>query len=43
MMPTRGQCREFISQLHRENLETEAIVTEERILTLRGLLPLHGH
>jgi len=36
-----GRCREFISQLHPDNLEAEVMVTEDRVVTLRELLPYH--
>jgi len=39
IMPPCGRCREFISQLHDDNLETEVMVGEDTILTLRELLP----
>ncbi len=39
IMPPCGRCREFISQLHDDNLDTEVIVAEGVILTLRELLP----
>ena len=38
-MPPCGRCREFISELHDDNLDTEVIVAEGVILTLRELLP----
>lgn len=39
IMPPCGRCREFISQLHDENLNTEVMVDEGVILTIRELLP----
>lgn len=39
IMPPCGRCREFISQLHRDNLHTEVLVREGLILTLSELLP----
>lgn len=39
ILPPCGRCREFISQLHDENLNTEVLVDEGVILTLRELLP----
>ena len=39
VMPPCGRCREFISQLHQENLNAEVMVSEETIVTLRELLP----
>jgi cytidine deaminase len=39
IMPPCGRCREFISQLHNENLKTEVMVGEGVIVTIRELLP----
>lgn len=39
IMPPCGRCREFISQLHNENLHTEVMVGEGVIVTIRELLP----
>lgn len=39
IMPPCGRCREFISQLHNDNLNTEVMVGEAVIVTLRELLP----
>jgi len=39
ILPPCGRCREFISDLHSENLNTEVKVSESEILTLRELLP----
>lgn len=39
ILPPCGRCREFISQLHPENLQTEVMVTEGKIVTLQILLP----
>ena len=39
IMPPCGRCREFISQLHPDNLDTEVMVNAGTILTLRDLLP----
>lgn len=38
-MPPCGRCREFISQIHRDNLDTEVMVNEGTIVTIRELLP----
>ena len=38
-MPPWGRCREFISQIHNENLNTEVMVAEGVVATLRELLP----
>ena len=39
IMPPCGRCREFISQLHNDNLDTEVMVSEGVIVTIRELLP----
>ena len=39
IMPPCGRCREFISQLHNDNLNTEVMVGEGVIVTIRELLP----
>ena len=39
IMPPCGRCREFISQLHDDNLNTEVMVGEGVIVTIRELLP----
>jgi cytidine deaminase len=39
VMPPCGRCREFISQLHDDNLRAEVMVAEGTVLTLQELLP----
>lgn len=39
IMPPCGRCREFISQLHDDNLNTEVMVGEGVIVAIRELLP----
>lgn len=39
VLPPCGRCREFISQLHPENLDAEVMVGTEIIVVLRELLP----
>lgn len=39
ILPPCGRCREFISQLHDDNLHTEVLVAPGVILPLRDLLP----
>lgn len=39
ILPPCGRCREFISQLHDDNLQTEVLVAPGVILPLRDLLP----
>lgn len=40
IMPPCGRCREFISQIHSQNMECEVMVAEGVILTMSELLPL---
>jgi len=42
IMPPCGRCREFISQIHDQNLSTEIMVAEGVITTIDKLLPYHG-
>lgn len=39
ILPPCGRCREFILELHQDNLYTEVMVTEGTVVTLRELLP----
>lgn len=39
IMPPCGRCREFISQLHDENLNAEVMVAADTVVTLNDLLP----
>lgn len=39
IMPPCGRCREFISQLHTENVSAEVMISENEIVTIEGLLP----
>ncbi len=39
IMPPCGRCREFISQLHDENLKAEVLVADGVIVPLQTLLP----
>ncbi len=41
IMPPCGRCREFISQLHDLNGDTQVMVAQDVVVTLRELLP-HG-
>jgi cytidine deaminase len=36
-----GRCREFIRQIHEDNLETEVILDRDRAVKLVELLPYH--
>ena len=35
-----GRCREFMNQLHEQNLNTEVIIGKNKIVQLKELLPL---
>ncbi len=39
ILPPCGRCREFISQLHPDNLKTEVKVNADTVMTLKELLP----
>ncbi len=39
IMPPCGRCREFIRQLHPNNLEAGVLIEQELAVTLRELLP----
>lgn len=39
ILPPCGSCREFISQLHEKNIETRVMVEEDKIVTIKDLLP----
>ena len=39
IMPPCGRCREFLSQLAKENLDAEVMVSEGTTVLLRDLLP----
>lgn len=39
IMSPCGRCREFIGQIHGDNLQTEVLVAENTIVSLRELLP----
>ena len=36
-----GRCREFIRQIHKDNLETQVILDNDKVLKLAELLPYH--
>jgi cytidine deaminase len=36
-----GRCREFIYQVHNDNIDTEVILDRTRVVTLAQLLPYH--
>jgi cytidine deaminase len=39
-IPPCGRCREFMHQIHEENLDTEVIVGKDKSVKLKDLLPL---
>ncbi len=42
VLPPCGRCREFMRQIHKDNLDTEVILGEGKVVRLRELLPYHG-
>jgi cytidine deaminase len=36
-----GRCREFIRQIHQDNLQTEVILDADKVIRLADLLPYH--
>ncbi|TDD69437.1 cytidine deaminase [Jiangella aurantiaca] len=41
VLPPCGRCREFIRQLHPDNLDTRVVLGRDRAVPLRELLPAH--
>lgn len=41
ILPPCGRCREFMNQIHDQNLETEVMVAPGKIVTLKELLPFN--
>ena len=39
IMPPCGRCRELISQINIKNLETQVMISKNKILTIKELLP----
>jgi cytidine deaminase len=39
ILPPCGRCREFISELHKDNSDAEVMVSDHTVVTLRELLP----
>ena len=39
VLPPCGRCREFMYQIDSDNLETDVIVGENKVVKLRELLP----
>lgn len=42
ILPPCGRCREFIRQVHEENLETDVLVSPGVAVKLKELLPYHA-
>ncbi len=36
-----GRCREFMRQIHEDNIEADVILDHDKVLKLAGLLPYH--
>lgn len=41
VIPPCGRCREFMNQINDENINTEIMVSQDRIVTLKELLPFN--
>jgi len=41
VLPPCGRCREFIRQIHKDNLETDIILGKNKVVKLSELLPYH--
>jgi cytidine deaminase len=41
VIPPCGRCREFMRQIHPENLDAEVIIARDNVVPLRELLPYH--
>lgn len=39
IVPPCGRCREFISQIHEENMNTLVIIGKDKVVKLKELLP----
>lgn len=39
ILPPCGRCREFMYQINNENIETEILVEEDKVIKLNELLP----
>ncbi|MBI5289147.1 MAG: cytidine deaminase [Chloroflexi bacterium] len=42
VLPPCGRCREFIRQVHPDNLDTNVVLQGGKVVKLRDLLPYHG-
>lgn len=41
ILPPCGRCREFMRQIHPDNLDTDVIIGPNKVVKLRDLLPFH--
>ncbi|QOR35049.1 cytidine deaminase [Clostridium sp. 'deep sea'] len=39
IVPPCGRCREFISQINDENIDCEVLISEDKVVTIKDLLP----
>jgi cytidine deaminase len=39
-IPPCGRCREFIRQVHEENINAEVLLGEDKLIKLKDLLPV---
>lgn len=42
ILPPCGRCREFMFQIHVDNLDTEVILSMDKVVRLRELLPFYN-
>lgn len=41
VIPPCGNCRQFMQEVHKDNLETEVILDADKVVKLKELLPYH--
>lgn len=41
VLPPCGRCHEFIRQIHKDNLQTDIILSKDKVVKLAELLPYH--
>ena len=41
VLPPCGRCREFIRQIHPDNIDTEVVLSRDEAVPLKDLLPHH--
>lgn len=39
VLPPCGRCREFMNQIHEDNLNTDVIISKDKVVKLKNLLP----